>query len=48
MFEAAAGLAPICTALLLSLASVNFFGNIPGVSIPSLYYYFTCSVSLAL
>lgn len=48
MFSGAHGLGSICSALLLSLAVINFFGNVPGVSIPSLYYYFTCSVSVTL
>ena len=46
LFSKSLGLTRICSSLLLLLAFMNFSGNIPGVMIPSLYYYFTCSVSL--
>jgi ATP synthase subunit 6 len=48
IFPVARGLSFLCVALLSSLIFVNFSGNVPGLSIPSLYYYFTCSVSVAL
>lgn len=34
--------------LLIILAVINFSGNVPGFSIPSLYYFYTCSVSISL
>ncbi len=48
MFVNAQSLGHICGSLLLVLAIINLAGNVPGVAIPSLYYYFTCSVSLTL
>jgi len=48
LFLPSRGLALFLVAILSSLILVNFAGNIPGLSIPSLYYYFTCSVSVRL
>ena len=48
LFVKSSGLSPLFVSLMLILALMNFVGNVPGVSIPSLYYYFTCSVSLVL
>lgn len=33
---------------LLSLLLINVLGNVPGLNIPSLYYFFTCSLSLTI
>ena len=48
LFLPSRGLALLLVAVLSSLILVNFAGNVPGLSIPSLYYYFTCSVSVRL
>ena len=48
LFLPSRGLALFLVAVLSSLMLVNFAGNIPGLSIPSLYYYFTCSISVSL
>ena len=48
IFPVSRGLSFLCAALLASLMFVNFSGNVPGLSIPSLYYYFTCSASITL
>lgn len=48
IFNLAQGIRSMIVSLLILLAFINFVGNIPGLAIPSLYYYFTCSVSLII
>ena len=48
IFPVARRLSLMCVSLLRTLMLINFSGNIPGLSIPTLYYYFTCSASVAL
>lgn len=48
IFSDAKLLGLLCMGVFLTFIVVNLLGNVPGFAVPSLYYYFTCSVSLSL
>lgn len=48
MFSEAKLLGLFCMSVFVTFLVVNLLGNIPGFAVPSLYYFFTCSVSLSL
>lgn len=48
IYSKSLSLSYIFFSLLAVLALINFSGNVPGFSIPSLYYFYTCSISITL
>lgn len=48
IFSDAKLLGLFCMSVFVTFLVINLLGNIPGFGVPSLYYYFTCSVSLSL
>lgn len=46
IFREAGAIGSICGSILLLLLSINLLGNVPGVLVPSSYYFYTCTLSL--